>query len=404
ADESTGDQAKHLNVSGQDLVSFAEKSKSEVRENITALVSVTELRVMEGKDPSPKFINGINGGGNHSAVITNNGELWTSGLNGDGQCRPLSLLGDTFTTINDSSTTVYRRVILSEESESKIMWQHVACGWTFTIGVTQRGLAYVFGRGTFGLTNDGVCYGWGNNKFGQLGHIGKSVEDNDGKISTKRKKEDNSCRFTPVIINIGVEEKIKDVACGQHHTVVLTQKGDLYAFGLNKYGQLGYASPLRIKNCEVPKKVHNLPGKVIEISCGWNTTMALCEDDSHKLFVWGRNDHGQLGMTSVDNRTSNENTDGWICEPTPLCFLPQLLSFIPVGSKIKSFASGSEHSLVATAEGECYAWGWNEHGNCGTGDNIDQRNPIRVDGFDENFVVKGVGAGCGNSWIWIGRR
>ncbi|CAG8682050.1 336_t:CDS:1, partial [Acaulospora morrowiae] len=261
-------------------------------------------------------------------------------------------------------------------------------------------------RHCLGLTNDGICYGWGNNKFGQLGLVRKKLEDEEddkdgGGLIRKRKKDDN-CFFEPVVINIEMDERIKDVACGQHHTIVLTQKGELYTFGLNKYGQLGRASPLRIQSCEIPRKVLNLPGKVDRISCGWNTTMALCKDN--KLFVWGRNDHGQLGMTFVDSEPIAASEDGWVHEPILLRFLPQPLPSIPESSEVKSFVSGSEHFLIVTTKGECYAWGWNEHGNCGTGDNLDQWNPIRVKGLNEHFVVKGVGAGCGNSWIWVGHE
>ncbi|CAG8784542.1 6389_t:CDS:1, partial [Acaulospora morrowiae] len=81
------------------------------------------------KNFSPKY---ITGGGNHSAIITHDGELWISGLNNDGQCGPFSSLYDN-TMTNDSSTTIYRRMILPEELRSKMKWRHVACGWAFTV-------------------------------------------------------------------------------------------------------------------------------------------------------------------------------------------------------------------------------------------------------------------------------
>ena len=36
-----------------------------------------------------------------------------------------------------------------------------------------------------------------------------------------------------------VPDKVTEAACGEEHTIVLTQKGEVYAFGSNRKGQLG---------------------------------------------------------------------------------------------------------------------------------------------------------------------
>jgi len=36
---------------------------------------------------------------------------------------------------------------------------------------------------------------------------------------------------------------IIQVACGKWHNVALTKEGDLYVWGWNKYGQLGFPCP-----------------------------------------------------------------------------------------------------------------------------------------------------------------
>ncbi|CAG8458666.1 3548_t:CDS:2 [Diversispora eburnea] len=336
----------------------------------------------------------IVGGGNHSAIITHNEK--------------------------SDSIDIYHRLILPEElsSSSKINWHHVTCGWTFTIATTQKGTSYIFGKGNFGelgcgknvkttndqifkiseitnfqkvvcglrhcigLTKEGICYGWGSNRYGQLGLLIKNLKEGE----KKKKQNDNYCYFTPTRIEIkqiNEEEKIIDVACGQNHSAVLTQGGDLYTFGLNKCGQLGYASPLKIQNCEIPRKVFNLPGSVLKISCGWNNTLLGKKNE----------------FDEIDD-TLNEK-EGWVSKPIPLYFLPHTLSSLSKDVEIKDFVCGSEHSLCIKKNGEfyeCFAWGWNEHGNCGTGNNIDQWMPIRI--IPENTIIKGIGAGCGNSWIW----
>ncbi|CAJ0643203.1 10344_t:CDS:2 [Entrophospora sp. SA101] len=300
--------------------------------------------------PAPKV---ISGGGNHSALITYNGELWMTGSDIDGQ-------------------------FLTDKK-----WKFVACGWAFTILVEENGNVYSFGKGLFGelgcgenniiinkskkvesisyiekvvcglrhciaLTKDGSCYGWGSNKFGQLG-LGNDSEE----ISQQLGKKQPNTYYSPkniVIFNDCYNYDnnglfIIDVACGQNHTAVLTSKGEIYTFGLNKYGQLGYASPLSIRNCEIPRK------------------------------------------------------------PIPLCYLPKSSPILPKGFKVKTIECGSEHSLVLSIDGQCISWGWNEHGNCGVGNNNDQWSPVKLIKFNKDeFLVEQIGSGCGNSWIWAKKK
>ncbi|CAG8731897.1 23595_t:CDS:1, partial [Racocetra persica] len=388
--------------------------------------SLNQVRDLILNNEFPPII--ISGGGNHSAFITHDGELWISGLNSDGQCGSLnSNIVTTTTQKQISLSTIYNKVILKDpETKMEIKWKYVACGWAFTVAIAQKhGLVYTFGKGLhgelgcgnlikssnnqilqienlqeikkvdcglrhcIGLTNDGICFGWGSNKYGQLGPSQKDSEhynaeelmqekSNINELSKKIKtaKKDESY-FKPIKILIGIEEKIEDIACGQHHTLVLTCTGQVYTFGLNRYGQLGYASPLKIPNCMIPKQVTNLPSKVTKISCGWNTSMVLCDD---KVLMWGRNDHGQLGKVNAEinyqneNKEIKENESGYIHNPVPLYYLPQYGLF-PKSLKIQDCACGSEHSLVISASNECFSWGWNEHGNCGIGNNIDQWTP-----------------------------
>ncbi|KAF2075625.1 hypothetical protein CYY_003048 [Polysphondylium violaceum] len=78
------------------------------------------------------------------------------------------------------------------------------------------------------LTNQGKVFGWGSSKEGQLGQ-GPSIIEFD--------------TSTPIQIGeslIGLF--ITKIACGAYHSLVLSDNGDVYAFGLNDYGQLGNGS------------------------------------------------------------------------------------------------------------------------------------------------------------------
>lgn len=52
----------------------------------------------------------------------------------------------------------------------------------------------------------------------------------------------NIDRHTPVPIALSSNVKVVAIAAGQFHSVILTDTGDVYTFGSNQFGQLGYSS------------------------------------------------------------------------------------------------------------------------------------------------------------------
>ena len=73
---------------------------------------------------------------------------------------------------------------------------------------------------------DGSLFGFGRNDFGQIG-VGDLVD-----------------RKEPTLVDLpGLMGKpAKEIACGQYHTIVLTQSGTAWVSGKNDYGQLGLPS------------------------------------------------------------------------------------------------------------------------------------------------------------------
>ena len=72
-------------------------------------------------------------------------------------------------------------------------------------------------------------------------------------------------------------DKIKQVACGSAHTVVLTRLGKVYAFGCNKLGQIGqgkdaeeyYSKPTLVEGFD---HYH-----IIKIACSRQATHAVTQ-------------------------------------------------------------------------------------------------------------------------------
>jgi len=106
------------------------------------------------------------------------------------------------------------------------------------------------------------------------------------------------------------EFKIIDILVGKSHILLLTENGEVYAYGDNSYGQLGYKSE---KNCKENSEewdfsvnysnklklvrfsgLGNENFKIKQIATGGYHCLALT--DTGDIFGWGRNNVSQLGM------------------------------------------------------------------------------------------------------------
>jgi len=87
--------------------------------------------------------------------------------------------------------------------------------------------------------------------------------------------------------------KIKKICGGSHHTVLLDDKGNVYTWGRNQYGQLGLKSNEPV--VKEPTKVDL--DEVVDVSCGANHTLFLTKEGS----VYG------CGLAKDDRFLSKEN-------------------------------------------------------------------------------------------------
>ena len=127
------------------------------------------------------------------------------------------------------------------------------------------------------LDEDGNVWTAGRNSDGQLG-IGK---EDDNANST----------FTQVTVGGGV--KIKAIAAGGNHTVLLDENGNVWTTGYNKYGQLGRETSSS-SDSTFTQVTNGISGvKITAIAAGTYHTILL--DENGNVWTAGYNSYGQLG-------------------------------------------------------------------------------------------------------------
>ncbi|MGN0106988.1 MAG: Ig-like domain-containing protein, partial [Hominilimicola sp.] len=149
------------------------------------------------------------------------------------------------------------------------------------------------------------------------------------------------------------------ISSGYAHTLVLKEDGSVWAFGSNEYGQLGIGIETT-SNKSVPVRITALDeimekdgSRVISVYAGEYHSVALT--DTGKVYTWGSNEYGQLGLT-------NESGNAIIADKVPT---PTLVNGLPAISKI---AAGAIHTVALAKSGLVYTWGDNQKGQLGNGD------------------------------------
>ncbi|XP_043912312.1 probable E3 ubiquitin-protein ligase HERC4 isoform X2 [Protopterus annectens] len=192
---------------------------------------------------------------------------------------------------------------------------------------------------TLALNDNGQVFAWGLAADGQLGS--PAVEE--------------FCRVPRRIKSLS-QVCVLQVACGYHHSLALSRWSEIYAWGQNKYGQLGIGHS---KNQSSPQLVKSLIGlPFMQISAGGAHSFALTL--SGAVFGWGRNNFGQLGLNGEKDR-----------------YVPALLKSLR-SQKVVYICCGEDHTAALTKEGGVFTFGAGGYGQLGHNSNNHEINPRKV--------------------------
>ncbi|HUU92136.1 MAG TPA: hypothetical protein VM238_13115, partial [Phycisphaerae bacterium] len=151
-----------------------------------------------------------------------------------------------------------------------------------------------------------------------------------------------------------------NVSAFYNHACALTNTGEVYCWGRNNYGQLGDGTT---QNRPYAVKVLGLEN-VTMLAAGFYHTCGIVANGT--AYCWGWNGYGQLG----DGTTANRYTAvvaGW-------------------GLNFTYISAGAYSTCGIVANGTAYCWGYNNYGQLGDGTTTDRSRPSNVtDSGDLNF-------------------
>lgn len=184
---------------------------------------------------------------------------------------------------------------------------------------------------SYAIDKDGRLWAWGSNDNGQLAN---GISDSE-------------IHNTPAEITIA-EEVITNVTSGKDHALALTESGKVYAWGLNASSQVSEASEDRYVLTPVL-----LPWFEDVIAVWANGNQSFIQRIDGKIYPWGQNLDGTLGIESDDNITRPENA-------------------IPGLENVADLGNGALHTLAIVnnednTDSSVYSWGWSFEGSLGGG-------------------------------------
>ena len=131
---------------------------------------------------------------------------------------------------------------------------------------------------TFALTNDGQVYGWG------------TFRSNEGIFGFNR-----TTLIQRVPLQIPELKRITHISCGANHVLALDKNGNVFAWGSGQQNQLGRRVVERTKAQGLVPREFGLPRKNIrDIGCGAYHSFAIDKNDN--VWAWGLNNYGETGI------------------------------------------------------------------------------------------------------------
>jgi alpha-tubulin suppressor-like RCC1 family protein len=286
-----------------------------------------ELMYNGKKDNDPKHVNkhelnqflsdlkiqDIKCGPNHSLALTHYGDVYAWGSNSHGQCgnhceiTPIS--SEDVSPEDENISLIFKgsnqSIALTENShffklgevnawnESTYRIEDDTSSDNFQLtpfkinsfGDEKFKMISCGGYHSMALTKSGRVSVWGSNQCGQLG------------------KDDIEYSYKPLAIELA-NVSFKKISCGAYHNLLLSDEGDIYAFGSNICGQIGNGKKETDKQTKLIKLYHQK--KFVDISSHWSKNISMTQSFDNIFYIWGGFDEEILTPIETKFKSFNE--------------------------------------------------------------------------------------------------
>lgn len=191
-----------------------------------------------------------------------------------------------------------------------------------------------------------------------------------------------------LLSTVSISTPVVQVSSSEDHFLALDQSGLVWSWGGNGCGQLGRTTSAET-DADLPTVIPTLEGITAIYTNNDRSNLAL--DQSGRLWGWGRNDSGELGLTSATSE----------CIDTP-----EEITALPVVTRA---TIGPHHALAIDQDGAVWSWGGNFFHQLGQDvDQGDHFPPAQLSGL--NHIVDLIAGGGhsaardseGTIWVWGG--
>jgi alpha-tubulin suppressor-like RCC1 family protein len=222
---------------------------------------------------------------------------------------------------------------------------------------------------TLAVKKDGTLWSWGENELGQLGYA-------------------NNEQNVTLPAQVGLDTNWASVAAGAEYSLAIKTDGTLWAWGDDKYGQLGLGT-IQGAQAQTPTQV-GTDTNWATVSANYTGTLTLATKTDGTLWAWGSDSYGQLG----DGASASSPCDGNAASPYCM-FSPEQI--------------GTDTNWVFVSAGEDYAeaiktdgtlWGWGADGNGEIGDGSYGTDACSASG-ETSCINAPVQVGAATNWASV---
>ena len=192
-------------------------------------------------------------------------------------------------------------------------------------------------------------------------------------------------RLSPVQ-TVSADTNWEEVALGYEFAATIKTDGTLWVWGKNDYGQLG-DNTIVFKSSPIQTVAGGTNWK--QVSCGcWTPTHTAAIKTDGTLWLWGSGQAGRLGDNATTSRSSPIQTTS-------------------LGTNWKQVSCGDEHTAAIKTDNTLWIWGYNLYGQLGDNTTTGRSSPIQTTSAGTNW--KQVSCGRyhttaiktdGTLWMW----